>query len=245
MPKSRLLLLPAGRRVTKRWWWQPIVISALAFLFPASVQGGTTDIEPGRPRQEFIAPLPGSYILEVIQQAPSGKVLDVDGRVYPLDQYTKGKITLLSFIYTYCVDPVGCPLAFQTFIGLRERLSATPNVARQVRFVSVSFDPTNDTPSAMKQYAGQLADTSNSLRWHFLTTRSVDELKPILDNFGQDVSVQLDAGGRPTRLYNHMLKIFLMDANGRVREIYTTAFLLPDVLFNDIQTLILEAQGKR
>lgn len=244
MSKARLLL-PADRSVTKRRCRQAIIISAIASLFIASVQGATTDIEPGRPRQEFIAPVPGSYTLEVIQQAPSGKVLDVDGRVYPLNQYTTGKVTLLSFIYTYCVDPVGCPLAFNTFIGLRERLLATPNVARQVRFVSLSFDPTNDTPTAMKQYAGQLADASNPLRWHFLTTRSVGELKPILDSFGQDVSVQFDAGGRPTRLYNHMLKIFLIDTNGHVREIYTTAFLLPDVLFNDIQTLILEGQGKR
>jgi protein SCO1 len=245
MRKARALPLAADRMVTTRWWRQLIVISVLTSLVIASVQGATTDSEPGRPRQDFIAPLPGSYTLEVIQRAPSGKVLDVDGRVYPLDQYMTGKITLLSFIYTYCVDPVGCPLAFQTFIGLRERLSATPNVARQVRFVSLSFDPTNDTPTAMKLYAGQFSDASNTLRWHFLTTRSVAELKPILDDFGQDVSVQVDTGGRPIRLYNHMLKIFLIDTNGRVREIYTTAFLLPDVLFNDIQTLIMEEQGKR
>ena len=231
--------------VTKRWWPKLIVVSALAALVTAGVQGATTDIQPARPRQEFIAPVPGSYTLEVIQQAPRGKVLDVDGRVYSLDQYTTGKITLLGFIYTYCVDPVGCPLAFQTFTVLRERLLAIPDVARQVRFVSLSFDPTNDTPAAMKQYAGPLADAGNPLRWHFLTTRSVDELKPILDNFGQDVSVQFDAEGRPTRLFNHMLKIFLIDRNGHVREIYSTAFLLPDVLFNDIQTLILEGKGKR
>jgi protein SCO1 len=241
----RILRLPADRMVTQRWWRQPLVISALAFLFAANVQGGTTDAEPGRPRQQFVAPSPGSYTLEIIQQAPSGNVLDVDGRAYKLDRYTTGKITLLSFIYTYCVDPVGCPLAFQTFIGLRERLLATPDIARQVRFVSVSFDPTNDTPTAMKAYAGQLADAGNPLRWHFLTTRSVAELKPIIDNFGQDVSIQLDAEGRPTRVYNHVLKIFLIDTHGRVREIYTTAFLLPDVLFNDIQTLVLERQRKR
>jgi cytochrome oxidase Cu insertion factor (SCO1/SenC/PrrC family) len=73
----------------------------------------------------------------------------------------------------------------------------------------------------------------------------VDELRPIIDDFGQDVSVQVDDKGRPTRLYNHTLKIFLLDTQGRVREIYTTAFLLPDVLFNDIQTLAMEHQGGR
>ena len=230
---------------TKRRWWQTVVASVLACLVAANVQGSTSDAVPGRPRQQFIAPLPGSYRLEVIQQVPNGNVLDVDGRAYQLDRYTSGKITLLSFIYTYCVDPIGCPLAFETFTGLRERLLKTPDVARQVRFVSMSFDPANDTPMAMKQYAGHLADPGNPLRWHFLTTRSVNELKPIIDSFGQDVSVQFDDKGQPTRLYNHLLKIFLIDASGRVREIYTTAFLLPDVLFNDIQTLVLERRRQR
>jgi protein SCO1/2 len=211
----------------------------------ANVQGGTTDAVPGRPRQQFIPPVPGSYALEIIQQVPDGNVLDVDGRAHTLGSHTTGKITLLSFIYTYCVDSIGCPLAFETFTGLRERLLKTPEVARQVRFVSLSFDPVNDTPMALKQYAGHLADAGNPLRWHFLTTRSVSELKPIIDSFGQDVSVQLDDRGQPTRLYNHLLKIFLIDAHGRVREIYTTAFLLPDVLFNDIQTLVLEHQRRR
>jgi protein SCO1/2 len=230
----------------KRWRWQRVAIGVLASLHVgAGVQGSTTDVVAGRPRQQFIAPPPGSYTLEVIQQAPGGSVLDVDGRAYRLDRYTTGKITLLSFIYTYCVDPIGCPLAYQTFTGLRQRLLATPKLAHQVRFVSMSFDPANDTPMAMKHYAGQLADANNPLRWHFLTTRSVDELKPIIDDFGQDVSVQLDDKGRPTRLVNHMLKVFLLDDKGRVREIYTTAFLLPDVLFNDIQTLALERQRGR
>lgn len=192
------------------------------------------------PRQQFVAPAPGSYRLESIQAAPDGEVLDTDGAAWPLRRYMKGKVTLLSFIYTYCVDPVGCPLAFQTFSDLRTRLLATPALARRVRFVSMSFDPTNDTPSALRNYAGPLAAPGNALRWHFLTTRSVAELRPVIAGFGQDVSVTLDAQGRPTRLYNHLLKVFLIDARGKVREIYTTAYLMPDVVLNDIRTLLME-----
>ena len=235
----------ADRTLTKFWKWQFVAI-ALAALCAGAVQGATTEVAlPQRPRQEFIPPAPGSYTLQVIQQAADGNVLDIDGRAYKLARYTTGRITLLSFIYTYCVDPIGCPLAFETFTGLRQRLLATPEVARQVRFVSLSFDPVNDTPMAMKAYAGKFADPNSPLRWYFLTTRAVDELKPIIDDFGQDVEVQLDTSGQPTRLYNHMLKVFLIDAQGRVREIYTLAFLLPDVLFNDIQTLILEQRRTR
>ena len=35
---------------------------------------------------------------------------------------------------------------------------------------------------------------------------------PLLEGFGQDVSVESDANGRPTRTLNHLLKLFLVDA---------------------------------
>lgn len=202
--------------------------------------GLTHALAASPPRQQFTVPAPGSYRLESIQPAADGAVLESDGTAGPLRRYTTGKVTLLSFIYTYCVDPVGCPLAFQAFSDLRTRLLAKPDMARRVRFVSLSFDPTNDTPTALRLYAGNLAAPTSALRWHFLTTRSATELRPIIDGFGQDVSVNLDAQGRPTRFYNHLLKVFLIDPRGRVREIYTTAYLMPDVIFNDIQTLLME-----
>jgi hypothetical protein len=37
-----------------------------------------------------------------------------------------------------------------------------------------------------------------------------------------------------------MLKMFLIDPAGEVREIYTLAFLQPQVMLNDIETLALE-----
>jgi hypothetical protein len=41
----------------------------------------------------------------------------------------------------------------------------------------------------------------------------------------------------------HMLKMFLIDLSGVVRDIYTLAFLQPSVMLNDIQTLYLEEQA--
>jgi protein SCO1/2 len=65
-------------------------------------------------------------------------------------------------------------------------------------------------------------------------------LQPILADLGQPVAIQLDAQGKPGRLYYHMLKLFLFDRQGRVREIYSSAFLQPDMIYNDIRTLLLE-----
>lgn len=194
--------------------------------------------DPAAPR--LVAPPPGSYVLPVIQPGPDGSVLDSAGRAVPLRTRTSGRVTLLSFMYTYCVEPAGCPLLFSTLYGLRERLQATPELARRVRLVSLSFDPANDTPETMARYAGVLARADQPLRWDFLTGRSVAELQPILADLGQPVAIQLDAQGKPGRLYYHMLKLFLFDRQGRVREIYSSAFLQPDMIYNDIRTLLLE-----
>ncbi|WP_081629049.1 SCO family protein [Methyloversatilis discipulorum] len=228
--------MPIFRRV--RTAATALVLGAL--LADGSQGASNAELAPSTPHQDFVAPAAGSYRLPPIQRSPNGRVVDIDGRTYGLARYTRERITLLSFMYTYCVDPVGCPLAYATLTQLRERLLRRPDMARQVRLVSLSFDPSHDDAASMRMYAGALADPKSPVRWHFLTTRSVADLKPMLDDLGQDVSVELDTQGRPTRVLNHMLKLFLIDRDGRVREIYTTAFLMPEVMFNDIETLLLE-----
>jgi protein SCO1 len=66
----------------------------------------------------------------------------------------------------------------------------------------------------------------------------------VLDDFGQDVSVDVDDSGRATRALHHMLKVFLIDDRGRVREIYSLAYLQPQVMLNDIRTLYLERRAR-
>lgn len=191
------------------------------------------------PRQDFVANPPGSYSLPVIQEAGDGWVLDGNRVPRRLSRYTQGAITLLSFVYTYCSDPLGCPLAHASFVDLKSRVLADASLRGRVRFVSLSFDPTNDTPEAMHRYGSGLS--SDALPWHFLTTYSTRFLAPILEAFGQDVELERDAKGSATRVITHLLKIFLIDAQGRVREIYSAAFLHPEVMFNDLKTLALEA----
>ena len=57
----------------------------------------------------------GTYTLYPIMRAPSGVVVDLDGRSRRLAEFTTGKITLLSFVYTRCRDAWGCPLAYRVF----------------------------------------------------------------------------------------------------------------------------------
>ena len=77
------------------------------------------------------------------------------------------------------MDPWGCPFAYQTLERLRERVIADPALAGRVRFVSVSFDPTNDTPEALRRYGERLSGDPRH-EWRFLTARNVGELLPVL-----------------------------------------------------------------
>jgi cytochrome oxidase Cu insertion factor (SCO1/SenC/PrrC family) len=210
-------------------------------LFLAGVAAAAVD--PGvatAPRMEFVPPPPGSYKLQKIQRVADAVLLDSSGRSIRLSALTQRKITLLTFFYTYCADPLGCPFAHTTLAELRDRVRGDRALAGRVRFVSVSLDPTHDTPAAIASY-GKEFTIDPKFDWRFLTAHGVPELLPVLDDFGQDVSVEMDENGHATRTLHHMLKMFLIDASGEVREIYTLSFLQPQVMFNDIKTLALEA----
>ena len=198
-----------------------------------------------RPVMDYVPPPAGSYALPVIQGSPDGEVIGGDGRRHRLSEYTRGRITLLSLMYTYCIEPTGCALAYETGVALEKRILADPGLHGRAGFVSLSFDPINDTHASMQAYGGRHARAGGPLPWHFLTTRSVDALQPILEGFGQEIEVERDARGRPTRTISHMLKLFLLDREGRVREIYSTAFLHPEAMLNDIRTLVMEEDARR
>ena len=188
---------------------------------------------------DFVPTPAGTYELQRIQQCPDAMLFNASAGARRLSAYTRGKVTLLTFFYTYCTDPWGCPFAYQTMKGLRDRIAADAAVRSRVRFVSISFDPTHDTPDTLRGYAQSLG-SAPGFEWQFFTARSMTELAPLLDGFGQDVRIESDAAGRPTRAINHMLKLFLIDSSGVVREIYSLAFLHPEAMLNDIQTLLME-----
>jgi protein SCO1/2 len=217
-----------------------MVIPALAALLWLAAPP-VADRANDPPRMDFVLPEPGTYALQRIMRAPDGPVLTVDGRLDKLSRFTRERITLLGFIYTSCTDPQGCPLAYRVFDRLKDEIRATPALKDQVQLVTLSFDPARDTPSVMKRYAGRQLEDEGGLRWFFLTTPSARELLPLVEGFGQDVQYATDTStGRPVRQLSHVLKVFLIDRAGDVREIYTSTFLHPRAIIGDIKTLLME-----
>lgn len=184
-------------------------------------------------------PAPGTYVLHRIQRVPEAHLLDADGKPAPLSSFTRGAVTVLGFFYGHCADPAGCPAAWSAFEAVKEEASKDTLLEAKLRLVFITLDPAHDTPSVMRLL--QRAENTNaSAPWAFLTSASNAELTPLLGAMGQDIAFETDAAGRRTGVINHMLKIFLIDPEGWVREIYTTAFLTPESLLNDARTLALK-----
>jgi len=212
-----------------------VAVVALAVSLSA---GGHSPPAPVQPT--FEPPAPGTYELAVIQAAPDGDVLDTLGEPHRLREFTHDRYTLLGLVYTRCSDPDGCPVATWAFSAVRRLLREDPALERQVRLVTLSFDPAHDKPAVMRRYAARMGGNKAGAEWHFLTTPSRAALAPILEDLAQDLRVDAGSKARPgTEAFTHTLKVFLIDPEGRVREIYSNAWLMPQMIVNDIRTLAL------
>lgn len=193
----------------------------------------------------YTPPAPGSYRLPPIQQAVDGEVIDADGKIHRLFELMAGKYVIFSFIYSTCYDPTGCPLATYTLNLTRMTLDKDPSLAKKIIFLTLSFDPVKDTPEVMRKYAELhgVEEARRKNRWRFLTTTSFNKIEPILDGYGQYIVREFDSKGKYTGGYSHVLKVYLIDPERRIRNIYSTSFLYPELIINDIKTLVLEKAG--
>jgi len=186
-------------------------------------------------------PEAGTYKLQRIQPAPSGWVLE-DSVWLPrrLSSYTKDKVTLFTFFYSTCRDPDGCPMAWDAFQKVHAAIKKNATLHSKVRLLFLSLDPKVDTPEMMSMFQTSLS--TPEAPWTFLTTWSESFLAPILNDMYVPAAREFDDAGKRTDVINHLIKVFLIDNEGWVREIYTTRFLDPDVIISDIGTLLLEEE---
>ncbi len=203
-------------------------------------------LAPGWGQLSYVLPQPGTYDLPVIRVAAGGKVLKSDGGGADLGDFLRGKITVLSFIYTACDDINGCPLSLFVLHQLQERLKHDPDVADRLRLISFSFDVKNDTPEVLREYEREHHGTHShsggrhaSAEWVFMVAESRQALKPILRSYSLSVIPEFDEQGDDTGKFSHLLRVFLIDKQGRVRNIYSPDFLHPDILLADVKNLLL------
>lgn len=208
---------------------------------PASSTSDEIRLAPGYGPLGFSAPEPGTYRLPPLEEAADGRILMMDGSPRALHDLLGDKVVLLSLMYASCSDVNGCPLATAVFHQIAGRTEKDPQLAQGLRLLSLSFDPVRDTPEMMRMHAGHHA--GHGIDWQFLTTAGRADLQPILDGFGQSLIPEFDENGDEVGEISHILRVYLIDPERRVRNIYSVSYLHADTLVADVKTLLLEAGG--
>jgi protein SCO1 len=116
---------------------------------------------------------------------PDFSFTNQNGKTFSLKQY-RGKVLLLTFIYTRCPFPDFCPRMSSNFAEINKQLAADPSLAARTHLLSISFDPEHDTPKVLRDYAFSVAHTHDPAlftRWEFAAP-SAKDLPQIADFFG-------------------------------------------------------------
>lgn len=195
-------------------------------------------LAPGYADLEFQPPAAGSYELPPLGAAANAQVLDAAGDARRLHDFLGDKIVVLSFIYTTCGDVNGCPLATHVLGRMQDHIAASDDLRDRVRLVSFSFDPLNDTPAVLRNYSGHFKRAD--FDWQFLTCDSEQELAGVLRDYDQWIIKDYDVDGKYLGTMSHVLRVYLIDRQRRIRNIYSVSFLHADSVANDIRTLLLE-----
>lgn len=169
-------------------------------------KGKMPPLSPGPGAAQRI-PQPGDVV-------PDFSYTNQNGRRVSLKQY-RGKILLVTFIYTRCPFPDYCPRMSQNFAQIYKQIGADPSLDADTRLLSLSFDTEHDTPKILREYAFKIADTHNASlfkSWEFGVPRK-DELPKIADFFGL---LYTSDGG----LITHSLSTTVISPDGKIVKWY-------------------------
>ncbi|WLR53187.1 SCO family protein [Bacillus tianshenii] len=139
----------------------------------------------------------------------------------------KGTVWVADFIFTNC-DTV-CPPMTANMAKLQEKLKEEG--LEDVRIVSFSVDPENDTPKALTEFGNKFgADYSN---WDFLTGYTLDEVK----DFARESFKTLVDKPESTDQVMHGTSFYLINQEGVVVRDYKGLEVPYDQIISDIKTI--------
>jgi protein SCO1 len=170
----------------------------------------------------------GFELLKVGEAVPDGKFLDQDGKPRRFGGF-KGSTVVMTFIYTRCPLPTFCPLMDRHFAALQKSLEADSKM-RGVHLVTVSFDPTTDTPAVLKAHGKELG--ADFTRWTFLTGDR-DDVDQFASRFGVSVSRALN----DARDITHNLRTAIIKPDGTLANVYTGNDWTPEQVLADLKKL--------
>ena len=97
---------------------------------------------------------------------PNVPLITHEGKtVHFFDDLIKNKVVAINFIYTHCPD--SCPLETAQLARVQKIMG--DRLGKDVFFYSITIDPENDTPNALKEYRERF-----KAHWTFLTGKKED-----------------------------------------------------------------------
>lgn len=140
---------------------------------------------------------------------PDAKLVDEGGRAVSLAAM-KGHVTVYDFIFTNCSGT--CPIMTNNMRALTKKVDKDA----PVRFVSISIDPTRDTPAVLAAYAKRVR---NDDRWTFLT----GERSAIVDLSVKGFKLTAGDPGPGGDPLLHSSRFAVADKDGMIRGYYDGA----------------------
>lgn len=156
----------------------------------------------------------GIYYFTAYKQSkmiiPENLVLQTyEGRDFSFNEMPP-KVRLIEFMYTQCPDI--CPNTTHTMRQLQNELIEQGVFEDKVEFVTVTFDPTNDTQEVLSIYAESF-EMNKTDGWHLLTGTKED-IRELANTF----EFQFRDPG--TGEFVHTSSTYLLDENNQVIEIF-------------------------
>lgn len=190
----------------------------------------------GKAAPSEIVPPTNSYQLakelEPGDVLPDYELLAEDGRTIRFTDF-RGRAVAFTFIFSRCPLPDFCPRMGNNFAAAWELILAKPSSATNWQFLSISFDPDNDSPEVLRNYA-KFYRHENDDRWIFATAplKALSKLAPDLG-----LMFTKEAGGS----ISHNLRTVVLDPQGRIHQQFDGNLWTPDAL---AQSLLAAAQMK-
>lgn len=140
-------------------------------------------------------------------------------------------LTLVTFIYTRCPLPDYCPLMSENFAKIKNALRENQDLREKVKLLSISFDPSHDTPAVLRDYAERYYAKQDALpSWDFATGKP-EQIAAMARFFGVNYETSSDGA------INHTLVTALISPDGKLIKIYRGNDWLPAQVLNDIKNL--------
>jgi protein SCO1 len=179
-----------------------------------------------KPEKFYNVPTPG-------QTVPNFKFLNQSGKTVSVDQF-RGKALLVTFIYTRCPLPDYCIRMSRNFAAVQQLLAADPALYDKTHLLSVSFDPTHDTPKVLRSYGTAYTGEHGAeafSHWDFAAPSS-SELEQVDQFF--DVGVSPGANNTLT----HSLSTAIIGPDGKIFRWYPSNDWDPSTVVNDIKQAV-------